>query len=358
MEVIVPVFLISFFITFSTIPVIIKYSVQKQLLDKPGGRKIHKVKTPALGGIGISFGFLIALSFGLSLQEIYQYKYLVGSILLIIILGIRDDLLPMGPYYKLLGQIFVGLLVIFFGNVRLTSMHGFFGIGELPLILSYLLSLFVIIVITNAFNLIDGLDGLCGTIGSISLMMFGYWFYSIGNVTMSILVACLLGGIFAFLKFNYSPAQIFMGDTGALMIGFVISIVAILFIETNFQLPVAHPSFFQNGITTSIAFMIYPLYDTLRIFTLRILKKRSPFSPDKSHVHHLIMRMGNTHTRTTIILAIHTVLIIIVVWLMKNLSDNVALPILLLLCIALGIVLDFRLSVAFPKKTPKKKIFK
>jgi len=358
MEIIIPVFLIAFFIAFSAIPVIIKYSIQKQLLDKPGGRKIHKVRTSALGGIGISIGFLIAMLFGLSMHDIYIHKYLLGGILLIIVLGIRDDLLALGAYYKLGGQIFIGLLVVVFGGVRVTSMHGLFGLEELPIWLSYALSLFIIIVITNAFNLIDGLDGLCGTIGSIALMMFGYWFFLVGNITMTVIIVCLLGGVFAFLKFNYSPAQIFMGDTGALMIGFVISVITIVFIEANFKLPLSHEAFFQNGITAAVSFMIYPLYDTLRIFTLRILKKRSPFSPDKSHIHHLIMRMGNSHTQTTIILAISTLLFIILAYLLKSMSDTFALPILLGFCIVLGILLDFRLSVAFPKKTTKKKIFK
>jgi UDP-N-acetylmuramyl pentapeptide phosphotransferase/UDP-N-acetylglucosamine-1-phosphate transferase len=358
MEIVIPVFLIAFFITFSVIPVIISYSRKKQLLDNPGGRKIHKERIPALGGIGIGVGFIVTMLLFLTAEQIETIKYFIIGILAIAFLGIRDDLIPMGPYYKLAGQLLIAVVVVIYGEIRLTSLHGLFSIHQIPDWLSIVVSIFTVVVITNAFNLIDGLDCLAGFIGTLALVAFVSWYYLINNVIFCVLIVSLLASILAFLKYNYSPAKIFMGDTGALLIGFVVSLIAIRFIELNFSLPDSHPYKLQNGITVAVTFIIYPLYDTLRIFTLRIIKKRSPFSPDKSHVHHLIMRMGTPHVKTSAIISFFSFCIIIVAVLLKDFSDTVSLPIILFICFLLGLLLDFRLSVVFDKKTPKKQFFK
>jgi UDP-GlcNAc:undecaprenyl-phosphate/decaprenyl-phosphate GlcNAc-1-phosphate transferase len=338
MDVIVPAFMISFLIAFSLIPLIIDYSKKRNWLDQPGGRKIHTDSTPALGGIAIFCGFMISLILWSSLQQLSELRFIYIGIVLTFFLGVRDDILPIAPIYKVLWQVAAALTVIYFADVRITSMHGILGLGEIPLYISYGLTIFTVVVITNAFNLIDGINGLAGTMSVVSLSAFAAWFYFTGNIPFIILVASLAGAILAFLKFNYTPAQIFMGDTGALTIGFVMSVLAIKFIEGNAALPHDHIAKITCNVSGGIAIVLYPLFDTLRIFTIRIARGRSPFSPDKNHVHHLLVRItGGSHLKATFVICMsNALLILVLVLFFKNSSEAVALPVVLIACMLMA----------------------
>lgn len=360
-EVAVPAFVLAFLVSFGIIPVIIHISKKRNMLDAPGGRKIHKERIPALGGIGIGLGFIMSAMIWSPLEQIAALKFVYSAIGIMLAVGFRDDVLHLSPGQKLVGQLAAAVLVVVFADIRLTSMHGIFWINEIPVWLSYVVTIFTIIVITNAFNLIDGLDGLAGSISAIALITFGVWFSYYGNTKMDVglvvLISALVGGIMAFLKFNISPAKIFMGDTGSLMIGFVASVVAIRFIEANTVMPAHAGMKFEAPVATTVAILIYPLYDTLRIFVLRVLKGKSPFSGDKSHIHHLIMRIGFTHIQTTSILVVSSIVMMGIVVMADFKSDSIAVLAILFLSFLIGLFLDYRLSKAFPKKTKKKAFF-
>ena len=200
--------------------------------------------------------------------------------------------MPLKPLYKLLAQLVAAAIIVYLAKIRLTSFYGLFGVEELDPLISQLISIFTIIVITNSFNLIDGLDGLAGTIATIALSAFGIWFYLVGDEWTSILAFSMAGAVIAFLTFNWDPSKIFMGDTGALAIGFLFAVLAIKFIDLNYSLSVNHYFKFSATVTTGICIIIIPLFDTLRIFILRLSKKQSPFNPDKNHMHHALLRMG------------------------------------------------------------------
>ena len=338
-------------------PLIITFTRKKKLLDAPGGRKIHKGFIPSFGGIAIFIGFIASMLMWSSLEQLSSLRFVYVGILLIVFTGIRDDFLPMMARSKLIWQITAAATVVFFADIRLTSFHGLFWVEEIPIWVGYPLSIFTIIVITNAFNLIDGINGLAGTICIIVLTTFGIWFYLIEQQAYALLIAGLAGAVLAFLKYNYTPAQIFMGDTGSLLLGFIIAIIAIKFIEMNAALPFRHEYKFTGRVGFAIAAVIYPLFDTLRVFVLRILQKRSPFSPDKSHIHHLVLRLGFSHVKATLLLSVFNLLIIIITVLLRNYGNAVSLTAILIMCTVFGVVLDYRLAKAFPKKTPKNKIF-
>lgn len=351
MDSIIPAaFMISFLITFSVIPLIISISKKKKLLDIPGGRKIHKGHIPSLGGIGIFIGFITSMFMWSSLEQIVELRFIYVGILMIVFTGIRDDLLPLSALYKLVWQIMAAFTVIHFADIRLTSMHGLFSIYEIPVWLSYFISIFTIIVITNSFNLIDGINGLAGSIAIIVLTTFGIWFYSIDSFSFVLIIVGVVGSVLAFLKFNYTPSQIFMGDTGSLLIGFVVSIIAIRFIEINSTLPTSHHLKFTSGITICAAILVYPLFDTLRIFTIRIIQGRSPFSPDKNHIHHLVLRIGSSHTKTTLLLCTFNLLTIFAVYLLKSYGNLIGLSALIGICIIFGVILRYGLSKTYPRK--------
>ncbi|MCZ8354957.1 MAG: MraY family glycosyltransferase [Cyclobacteriaceae bacterium] len=330
----------AFVISFLTVPIVIKYSFRKNLGDVPGRRKIHKKVTPSLGGIAIFFGFIAATFIWIGLNDLASIKFVLVALFMVFFIGVRDDLIPIKASLKLVGQILAACLVVFFFDIRLKGLYGILAINEIPLWLSYFLTILTIIVITNAFNLIDGLDGLAGTISSIALLAFGIWFYLVEDYTFSTISFCMLGGILAFLIFNWEPSEVFMGDTGALVIGLMLSILTIHFINFNFALATTSPYYFKPSVTTGACFIIIPLIDTCRIIILRLSKKQSPFTPDKSHIHHAIMRLGMSHQQTTIILATTHVLYIGLALILSDLGENYALLTLLLFSIALSVLLD------------------
>lgn len=330
----------SFVIAFLVVPVIIKFSLQKNLVDVPGRRKIHKKITPSLGGVAIFLGFFISSLIWIDLQSWASIKFILVALFVVFFIGVRDDLVPLRWMMKLMGQIMAASLLIFLFDLRIKSMYGIFGIHELPEIVSYSLTYFTIIVITNSFNLIDGLDGLAGTIGIISLVGFGIWFYLIGDFIFSILAFSMLGSIFAFLIFNWEPSEIFMGDTGALVIGLLLATLTIHLIETNYNLSLGSPYKFTASVSTAICFIAIPLVDTLRIFILRALKKQSPFKPDKSHIHHAIIRLGFSHSKATIILSGIQAVYIVLAIVFKGFSEKYILTGLILSAFTLSIVLD------------------
>ena len=330
----------AFVIAFLIVPVIIKYSLMKNLVDIPGRRKIHKKVTPSMGGIAIFFGFFIASLIWIDIPHWKEIKFILVSLFVIFFIGVRDDLVPLSAKLKLIGQIMTATLLIFLFDLRLRSFYGLFGVYELPAIVSYLLTIFTIIVITNSFNLIDGLDGLAGTLAMVALLAFGIWFYLIGDEVFSIFSFSMLGAILAFLIFNWEPSEVFMGDTGALVIGMMLAILTIHFIDLNYNLPVGTPYKFTASVGTAACFIIIPLVDTGRIIILRLSQGKSPFKPDKSHIHHAIMRLGMTHSQTTLILAATQVLYIGMALLFYRTTDRYLLSAILGLSIFLSIMLD------------------
>jgi UDP-GlcNAc:undecaprenyl-phosphate/decaprenyl-phosphate GlcNAc-1-phosphate transferase len=330
----------SFVISFLIVPVIIKYSLKKNLVDIPGRRKIHKKVTPSMGGIAIFCGFFISSLIWLDLQYWGEIKFILVALFVIFFIGVRDDLVPLRALVKLFGQVMATCLLIFLFDLRFKSLYGVFGIYELHDIASYILTIVTVIAITNSFNLIDGLDGLAGTIASIALTCFGAWFFFVGDQIFAIFSFTMLGAILAFLIFNWEPSEVFMGDTGALVIGMTLAILVVHFIESNYHLPAENPYKFHASIATAACFIMTPLVDTSRIIVLRLIKRQSPFKPDKSHIHHTIMRLGKSHSQTTIILAVTQTFFVLIAIVLKNLPEKIVLSGVILLSIILSIFLD------------------
>lgn len=317
----------SFCITYFSIPSVINLAYQKNLLDQPNERKVHVQLIPSLGGIGIFIGVLISFTLFCSLGSLEAYKYILTSYLILFFMGVKDDLLPMAASKKLVIQICVAALIAY-GGVRITSLHGLLGIEELPIIVSYLLTIVFIVGITNAYNLIDGIDGLAGGLGGIGCTTLGLLLLYVQEYNYAILAFAITGSLIAFLRYNFGkyPNKIFMGDAGSLLLGLTITILSIQFIESPKALSALNISS-PIGIIVGIIFI--PTYDTLRVFTIRILKGQSPFQPDKSHIHHEFLRSKVGHLQTSILLWIGNVLIISAVLLFRR-QDTVNLILIVL----------------------------
>ena len=329
----------AFLVSFIILPVIIKYSLAKNLLDVPGRRKIHRKVTPSMGGIAIFGGFLMAVLIWMDFDQWSNVHFLLASLFLVFLLGVRDDIVPFRALHKLYGQI-VAVIILLFSSIQVGSFYGFLGIGEIHPIIAYPLTAFIIILITNSFNLIDGLDGLAASVGIVALTSFGIWFFLADDFMFSLFSFSMVGGILAFTVYNWEPSEIFMGDTGAMVIGMMLAVLAIHFTAINDNLPVDDPIKFKATIAGAVSFVIIPLCDTLRIIILRVSRGQSPFTPDKSHIHHAIMRLGMTHSQTAIILATVNVLFILGVFVFRNFQDEFVLVGIFLTALALSLIVD------------------
>ncbi len=332
--------LTSFFAGFLITPILIKALKKANIGDAPGGRKIHKTFIPSMGGIGFVVASAIAMSIWGWNFPLPEIRYLLGAIVIVFFVGLRDDMVEMKATQKLLAQLIAVILVVVASDIRIKDLQGFLGIGELNMIVSYAFSAFVLLAVTNAFNLIDGLDGLAGTIATIAFSILGSWFMINGLESYAVLSFTLLGGVLAFMIFNWHPAKIFMGDTGSLTLGFSLGALLIAFMEYNAALPAGNFWKFEPVFSTAIALMIFPLYDMARVFTRRISQGKGPMTPDKSHVHHFLMRMGLKHSQVALLLGFIQLIFVLLVFILKDFSDHLVLPIISVFAISLGLRLD------------------
>lgn len=321
---------LAFLITFFAIPVIIQVSKDKKLFDEPDERKVHKNVIPTLGGLGIFAGFIIAILMGVPKNMAAELQYFAAAITVIFFLGIKDDILVLSASKKFIGQLIAAGIIIKFGNVRITNMYGFLGFHEIPYTAGIIFTIFTVVVITNSFNLIDGVDGLAGSLGVLTTLVFGTYFFYAGPATLpyAVIAFSLAGGTIAFLIYNLSPAKIFMGDTGSLLLGLVNSILVITFINVASN-PAANLHY-DSAPAIGFAILMIPLFDTLRVFGLRILDRRSPFSPDRTHVHHFLLDLGFSHRMVTIICVSANIAFIILAYLLRHLGTTTVVGILLL----------------------------
>ena len=281
--------IIAFFIVLLATPSYIRVAKMKHLFDEPTeDRKQHKVKTPSMGGIMIFAAFVFAVCICFPSDEISFLKFLIPSILIMFFVGIKDDIVGTAPVKKLLANLIVAFIMVSVAGIKITSLYGLFDIRELPEWASILLSVLTYIVIINSFNLIDGVDGLAGGVGMIASIAFGIWFLLAGCESYAIVAFALAGALLGFLRYNFKPASIFMGDSGSLFIGLVLSFLAIELIEFDAsKLPskiigISKPIF-------AMTVLVYPLLDTFRIFIYRVANKKSPFEADSNHIHHRVL---------------------------------------------------------------------
>lgn len=323
--------LTSFSVVLLATPALIKVAKIKHLVDEPSeARKLHKSSTPTIGGVIIFSAFMFSCFLWFPahnpnvLGSLSEFMYLMASLILLFFVGIKDDIIGMSPMKKLMAHIMVGFILCVMGEIRITSFHGLLGMDiELPEYASILISVFTYIVIVNSINLIDGVDGLASGVGLIASVAFGIWFAMSGDNHWALVSFSLAGALFGFLIFNFNPARIFMGDSGSLIIGAVLSVLALKLIESPVDfLPIE----FRNISTpvAAMAILAYPLLDTLRVFTIRALQGRSPLSADRNHLHHKLMDRNRSHKKTTITAYCFSIIIIAQTYFIQFENPNIS----------------------------------
>ncbi len=318
--------ILSAFVAFATsitaIPVIIKISRLKNLMADPGERSSHITKTPTLGGVAIFASTLISYFLWENPDEGQIIHLSISAIVILFFLGVKDDILVLSPKKKMFVQVAVSGLVVILADLRIENLFGIFGVNEIPYILSLPLTVFIFIALINAINLIDGIDGLAGGIGMIAGGMFGLWFYLNGHYALACLAASMSGSLVGFLRFNYSKtSKIFMGDTGSLIVGFLLTMFALKYIQLNIEYRFNPNASFSAPIL-AIVVLIVPIFDTLRVFIVRLKDKKSPFVGDRNHLHHILIDSGLSHFQSSVILWTFTLISTILFLTISETTDN------------------------------------
>jgi UDP-N-acetylmuramyl pentapeptide phosphotransferase/UDP-N-acetylglucosamine-1-phosphate transferase len=348
-------FLTAFAMAYLSVPYIIKIARDRNLCEEPGVRSSHTISTPALGGIGIFCGTIFAVLMWTPFQYFANLQYILCALLLMFLVGLKDDFDPILPRTKFTAQFFAALIIVLQGGIFLEGSYGLFGVHEIWHVNAFrVVTILVFMLIINGFNLIDGINGLAGSIGTLAAGILGGWFFWAGRIELSVLSFALVGACIAFLKFNYTPAKTFMGDSGSLVIGITCAILIVAFIDVNHGLPVDSPYKMNSGPVFGISVAILPIFDTVRVFLTRIVRGQSPFTPDRRHIHHLLVDFGYSHTMTTTLL---TGVSIVFITLVIVLDGLLGLHALLLLIISLATAMTYYLHWVVGRYRTRKMTF-
>jgi len=324
-----------------SIPRIIYIAKKRKLFDVPDNkRKIHVTITPNIGGMGIFFGYIITIALFIKPELFPQLHFIIASSFILFLTGLYDDLASVSPTIKFVAQIVAAMVTVYFGDIHINSLYGIFGIYELPHYAAIAFSIVGCVFVTNAFNLIDGIDGLAGSIGLLASLLLGLCLATSGSIDGAG-AACvafgLAGATVGFLRYNIAPARIFMGDTGSLFTGFNISILAILCVNSYHPNSMLHAVVHsEKGIlVVALSILFVPVFDSFRVFINRARKGISPFKADRTHLHHLLLDAGFSHSETVAILITSNVLLITVVLYMQDENPNIAIAYLLAVSLTL-----------------------
>jgi len=290
---------------------LLKYSVRLKLVDVPNERKLHKQPVPVAGGIMMGLSITIACVCFSSLRTlVMQYPFFFIATVVIMVLGVADDFRNIPARIRLLIEIACAYLVADHG-IRITSLHGIFGITELPVAVQYILTIVIITGLTNAFNLMDGIDGLAGSFSFINMGLLAAGAIMSNQQQWIPLIVAVMAALVVFLRFNWNPAKMFMGDGGSLVLGFITANLGILLMEQSATIANESRVVCMLLIITAC---IIPVTDTLRVFFIRMRSGRSPFSADKNHLHHWLIRQNLSHSQATLrIIALHIMLLVFAV---------------------------------------------
>lgn len=350
--------LLSLVLGLMIIPKILLISYKKRLFDLPDSRKVHQVPVPRLGGISffpvilISSCFILGMrvSTGFPIVELPAHEFLfftVGGMMLFLI-GVADDLIGVSYRYKFLVQIIAAFLIVCPGE-WFNTLGGLFGIYELPVALGVLFTLFVVVYITNAINLIDGIDGLASGLSCIALSVLGIICMVEGDEIYAQLAFATLGVIVPFWFYNvFGNAKrghkLFMGDTGSLILGYIISLL-VIHLSRNDMSEANEEA--HSHMVLAFSTLIVPLFDVVRVVIHRLREGKSPFLPDKNHFHHKLLRTGMRPRQVMV-----TILFIALFFIGINglLADVLNITILLMLDIVLWTLMQLGINRAIRRR--------
>lgn len=356
------VFLISLLTSYIIIPKIIALVNYKDLMDNPNNRSSHKAKTPTLGGVS----FYVSIVMGLLVLKFVDLSNLsinlVAGLTILFVVGLKDDLMVLSAKSKFLSQILAVTFILIIPEFQNISFFGFCNISSFHSWVSIFLGYFIFLSIINGYNLIDGIDGLASMVGIVIFSVFSLLFYKTENYFFFLLAIIGVAFLIAFLRFNLSnDKKIFMGDTGSMVVGFLIGVLVLRLFNldsTKFSSIGLNP---KNTLLLATAMLIVPFIDVLRVFIIRLMNKKKPFSPDRNHIHHVLVDLGWSHIKVSIVISLVNLFLILLVYCLNFYLSNIWLTLVMLIIVLFLVILLFKLNKnysALRKKAKLKSSFK
>jgi UDP-N-acetylmuramyl pentapeptide phosphotransferase/UDP-N-acetylglucosamine-1-phosphate transferase len=350
----------AYLLTYFTTPKIIKLVEYKNLMDNPNSRSSHLRRTPTLGGVSFFYTLIVALFFLRNWADNSEAMFLIPGLTILFIIGLKDDLVVLSPFSKLAAQVISVTFILNNEAFMVNSLHGFFGIYDLPILVSYLIGGFIMVTIINAYNLIDGIDGLAAIVGIVILIIYSTIFYMTQDYFYLLLSLTLNGCLIAFLKYNLSSSseeKIFMGDTGSLIVGFIISVLTMRFLALPSEKLEDLPFIVENIPLIAIGILIVPLFDTARVFTIRLANRKSPFSADRNHTHHILIDYFNiSHKKASLIIGAFNLVFVYLIIVLGSTSFNFWLVAVIVLTVIVLAYFFYRYNYSFSNLKRKIKL--
>ena len=350
---IIAAFLLSVGTGWVIIPRIVMISKKKRLFDELSARKSHTGMVPRLGGASFFPTFLFAFTLTMGMRYIFGYNvaddyfmdslrelmFLLAGSTVLFCVGMADDLTGVGYKGKFLAQTLSAVLICCSG-VEITSLDGLLGIYEIPYWVGIILTVLIIVLLANAYNLIDGIDGLCSGLSLLALLTFGFWFIVHGIYVYAMMAMAMAGVVLVFFFYNVlgKRLKVFMGDTGSLLLGYLIAFLGLKFYSLNVS-----GEFFRINAAPAVFLGVVsiPVFDVVRVFCARMSAGLSPFYPDRRHIHHKLLRIGLTHLQSAMVIVLLQVGFILLNFLLRNVGINL----LLAINVALGFAVNYLLNV-------------
>lgn len=320
-ELVVPLltFILAFAITYGIVPAIINFSRAKKLFDQPTARKQHRKHISSLGGVAVFAGMILPFLIFNATHDHFPVSALLVALIVLFYVGVKDDLYPLSPIKKFLGQCLSAAAIVLLGDLRIESLYGFLGIDELSYLLSVGLTIFFFVTLINAFNFIDGIDGLCSSLTLVISLAYAWCFSQMDQEVFMMLSIALAGAHLAFLRFNLVNAKIFMGDNGSMIVGFMLSVLTISFIQINGRAGYDGLMPHVDAITFCMALLFVPFFDMVRVVFYRVFIMRvSPTHADRNHIHHKLLDTGMSDATASVTLAATTVMLAFIAYSLKD----------------------------------------
>ena len=323
-------------------PRLVSIALDKNIVDKPDARKLQLTPVPVLGGIAVFFGTVV----GLGCASIYfncgELFVVIVAMLVMLYTGTLDDIINLSPAFRFMVEIATVLLLIFVGGYSLNNFHGLWGVYSVPAIVAVPLTIFAAVGIINAINLIDGVDGLSSGYCVMANILFGVMFALAGDKPMLTLAIVSAGSLIPFFFHNVfgQKSKMFIGDGGTLVMGVIISVFVLRILHEESMW-----SIYADGnvglVPFTLAVLAVPVFDTLRVMTTRIVKHVSPFHPDKTHLHHMFIKLGFSHVATTIAILSLNFMVVICWWIACRCGCSIDAQLYIVLI--LGVLITFGL---------------
>lgn len=296
-------------------PQVMKFAKKRNIVDNPDARKLQRNPVPVMGGVAVFFGLVAGLCTAYIFFDVNALLPMFVAISVMLCVGVADDVSSLSPWLRFVIEIVMVLMMMFVTEMSLDNLHGLWGYYNMPLWISIPLTVVAVVGMINAINLIDGVDGLSSGFCILASIIFGTLFLKAGDITMVLLCLLTIGALIPFFFHNVFgvKTKMFIGDGGSLMMGVVMSSYVVTAISSGNLCEKVFLGSNLGLVAFTLAVMCVPVFDTVRVMSMRILRRTSPFHPDKTHLHHLFIELGFSHVGTTIsVLALN--LIVVLLW--------------------------------------------